>query len=245
MVSAYATYQQVQRGSRDELVLQHAALVKRHALHLKGRLPPSQDIDDLIQAGMIGLLEAASHYEGDRGASFETYAGIRIRGAMMDQLRRGGWAPRSVAKTSREIGQARSKVQQRLGREATAAEVARELAIDLQTYHAWLQDSEGLYLASLDQLIEEHPEAPLLADAAAGTPLHQMLGEGLERSLAEEIQRLPERERMVMSLYYERGLNMKEIGLVLEVTESRVCQLHAQAVGRLRKALGEWAGETA
>ncbi len=243
MVSAYATYQQVQRGSRDELVLQYAALVKRQALHLKGRLPPSQDVDDLIQAGMIGLLEAASHYEGDKGASFETYANIRIRGAMMDQLRRGGWAPRSVARTSREIGMARSKVQQRLGREATAAEVARELAVDLQTYHDWLQDGEGLYLASLDQIIEEHPEAPLLADEAAGTPLHELMGAGFEQSLAAEISRLPERERLVMSLYYERSLNMKEIGRVLDVTESRVCQLHAQAVNRLRKALSEWTEE--
>lgn len=244
MVSAQATYRQVQRGSRDELVLQHAALVKRQALHLKGRLSPSQDIDDLIQAGMIGLLEAASHFEGDKGASFETYATIRVRGAMMDQLRRGGWAPRSVAKTSREIGQARQKVEQRVGREATAAEVARELEVDLRTYHEWLQDTEGLYLASLDQLVEEHPETPVLADEGGGTPLRELLSEGFEQSLAGEIARLPEREQMVMSLYYEQGLNMKEIGLVLEVTESRVCQLHAQAVGRLRKALGEWAAET-
>lgn len=243
MVNAYATYQQVSRGNRDELVLQHAALVKRQALHLKGRLSPSQDVDDLIQAGMIGLLEAASHYEGDKGASFETYATIRIRGAMMDQLRRGGWAPRSVAKASRDIGQARHKVQQRLGREASAAEVARELAVDLQTYHDWLKDGEGLYLASLDQIIEEHPETPMLADVAGGTPLRELLGSGFEQALAGEINDLPERERLVMSLYYEQGLNMKEIGLVLDVTESRVCQLHGQAVGRLRKALAFWAEE--
>lgn len=243
MVNAHATYQQVQRGSRDELVLRHAALVKRQAMHLRGRLSPSQDIDDLIQAGMIGLLEAASHFEADKGASFETYAAIRIRGAMLDQLRRSGWAPRSVAKTSRDIGVARQKVEQRIGRAATAAEVARELAIDLQTYHDWLQDTEGLYLASLDQLVEEHPETPVLADGDGGTPLRALLNAGFEQSLAGEIGRLPEREQLVMSLYYEQGLNMKEIGLVLEVSESRVCQIHAQAVQRLRATLTDWATE--
>ena len=151
MLSAQATYQQYQRGSRDELVLQHAALVKRTALHLKGRLPPSQDLDDLIQAGMIGLLEAASHFSAEKGASFETYAAIRIRGAMMDQLRRGGWAPRSVAKSARDISTARQKVEQRMGRSATAAEVARELAVDLQTYHEWLSDGELVGVALADQ----------------------------------------------------------------------------------------------
>ncbi|PQA46745.1 RNA polymerase sigma factor FliA [Amnimonas aquatica] len=244
-MNASAAYRQVHRGSRDELVLRHAALVKRQALHLRGRLSPSQDLDDLIQAGMIGLLEAASNYEGDKGASFETYAAIRVRGAMMDQLRRGGWAPRSVARTAREIGEARNRVEQRLRREAAAAEVAAELAVDLETYHAWLRDAEGLYLASLDQIIDEHPETAVLGGEDSATPLRALMGAGFEQSLAEEIGRLPEREKLVMSLYYEQNLNMKEIGLVMDVTESRVCQLHAQAVGRLRKALGEWAGETA
>lgn len=243
MLNAHATYQQFQRGSRDELVLQHAALVKRTALHLKGRLPPSQDLDDLMQAGMIGLLEAASHFSPDKGASFETYAAIRIRGAMMDQLRRGGWAPRSVAKSVRDINTARQKVEQRVGRSATAAEVARELAIDLQTYHEWLSDGEALYLSSLDQLLEVHAEAGLMADNSSSSPLHELMHAGFEDSLAAEIDRLPERERMVMALYYEQSLNMKEIGLVMGVSESRVCQLHSQAVGRLRNTLSEWASE--
>lgn len=243
MLNAHATYQQFQRGSRDELVLQHAALVKRTALHLKGRLPPSQDLDDLMQAGMIGLLEAASHFTPDKGASFETYAAIRIRGAMMDQLRRGGWAPRSVAKSVRDINTARQKVEQRVGRSATAAEVARELAIDLQTYHEWLSDGEALYLSSLDQLLEVHAEAGLMADNPSSSPLHELMHAGFEDTLAAEIDRLPERERMVMALYYEQSLNMKEIGLVMGVSESRVCQLHSQAVGRLRNTLNEWASE--
>lgn len=243
MLSAQATYQQFQHGSRDDLVLQHAALVKRTALHLKGRLPPSQDLDDLIQAGMIGLLEAASHFSADKGASFETYAAIRIRGAMMDQLRRGGWAPRSVAKSVRDISSARQKVEQRVGRSATAAEVARELAIDLQTYHQWLNDGEALYISSLDQLLEVSAESGLMADQPHAGPLQELMHEGFESSLADEITRLPEREQMVMALYYEQSLNMKEIGLVMGVSESRVCQLHSQAVSRLRKTLNEWASE--
>ena len=243
MLSAQATYQRYQRGSRDELVLQHAALVKRTALHLKGRLPPSQDLDDLIQAGMIGLLEAASHFSAEKGASFETYAAIRIRGAMMDQLRRGGWAPRSVAKSARDISTARQKVEQRMGRAATAAEVARELAVDLQTYHDWLNDGEGLYLARLYQLIEAHPETALMASDDFAGPLRELMNAGFESSLAEEIDRLPEREKLVMALYYEQNLNMKEIGLVMGVSESRVCQLHAQAVSRLRTTLNDWAAE--
>lgn len=243
MLSAQATYQQVQRGNRDELVLQHAALVKRTALHLKGRLPPSQDLDDLIQAGMIGLLEAASHFSVDKGASFETYAAIRIRGAMMDQLRRGGWAPRSVAKSARDISMARQKVEQRMGRSATAAEVARELAVDLQTYHDWLNDGAGLYLASLDQLIENHPETALMATDDLAGPLRELINDGFESALAEEIARLPEREKLVMALYYEQSLNMKEIGLVMGVSESRICQLHAQAANRLRNTLNDWAAE--
>lgn len=231
------------KSDKNQLLEEHAPLVKKLAHQMKAKLPPSVEVDDLIQAGMIGLLEAASHFEADKGASFETWATIRIRGAMMDQLRRGGWAPRSVAKTSREIGEARQKVEQRIGRAATAAEVARELAIDLQTYHAWLQDGEGLYLASLDQLVEEHPELPVLADGASGSPLQELMSDGFEQSLAAEISALPERERLVMALYYEQGLNMKEIGRVLDVTESRVCQLHAQAVSRLRKSLGDWSAE--
>lgn len=241
MTQARHTYARIQHGSRDELVMRHAALVKRIALHLRARLPAHVELDDLIQAGMIGLLEAASHFQPDQGASFETFAGLRIRGAMLDQIRREGWVPRSVAKRWRELSQAMRQVEQRLGREAKPAEVAAALGIDINTYHDWLGEAAGMHVFSLDQLAEAGFEAGD-EPAAAGQPLHTLLAAGFETDLAEQIERLPERERLVLALYYQENLNMKEIGLVLSVSESRVCQLHAQAVARLRGRLADWAG---
>lgn len=241
MVNARNTYVRIQHGSRDELVLRHAPLVKRIALHLRGRLPSHVELDDLVQAGMIGLLEAASHFQPDQGASFETFAGLRIRGAMLDQIRREGWVPRSVARRWRELSQAMRQVEQRLGREAQPVEIAAELGIDINTYHAWLNEAAGMHVFSLDQLTEAGFEAGDEPEAQS-QPLHSLMAEGFESDLAAQIEGLPERERLVLALYYQENLNMKEIGQVLSVSESRVCQLHAQAVARLRSRLTDWAG---
>ncbi len=220
-------------GEADRLVLLHAELVKRIAYHLAGRLPPSVEVDDLIQAGMIGLLEAASHYAANRGASFETYAGIRIRGAMIDALRKLDWAPRSVHRKARAVAAAVQEIERRTGRDARDSEIAAALGVGLDEYHSIVQDAASCRLASLDDATAAGAEGP--AD-----PFGEAADEGFREALSHAIEGLPERERLVMSLYYSDELNLKEIGAVLNVTESRVCQLHGQALIRLRARLADW-----
>src|ERR1700742_3842269 len=146
--SAYGAHRRASES--DELIVQHAELVKRIAYHLAGRLPPSVEVDDLIQAGMLGLLEAASNYAANRGASFETYAGIRIRGAMIDSLRKLDWAPRSVHRRARAVAAAVREIEQRTGRDARDAEVAEQMGLSMEDYHRALQDSASCQLASLE-----------------------------------------------------------------------------------------------
>jgi len=240
-VNGHAAYLDVQNGSREELVSRHAPLVKRIAYHLVSRLPASVEVDDLIQAGMIGLLEAGSHYQADRGASFETYASIRIRGAMIDQMRQCGWAPRSVTRQLREMSEAVRRTEARLGREAGAAEVAGEMGVSLDEYHDLLRDTSSVRLFSLEQIGESEQEP---ADIGGGddryAPLENILEDDFQQALASQINSLPEREKLVMALYYDSGLNLKEIGEVMEVSESRICQIHSQAIVRLKSRLGEW-----
>lgn len=226
--------------SQDQLVQRHGGLVKRIAHHLLARMPSSVQVDDLIQAGLIGLLEAARSFDANKGASFETYAGIRIRGAMIDELRRGDWAPRSVHRNQRRVADAIRQVEARLGRDASDDEIARELQMPLAEYHQLLADSMGTRLFSIEDLGEEGEDA---LDQIAGedaSPLDQIQHESLQRQLASEIASLPERERLVLALYYDEELNLKEIGLVLGVTESRVSQIHSQAAMRLRSRLAGW-----
>ena len=236
---SHAAYLDVQVGNRDELVTRHAPLVKRIAYHLLSRLPASVDVDDLIQAGMIGLLEAASNYRAGQGAGFETYASIRIRGAMIDQMRQGAWAPRSVSRQLREMASAVNRVESRLGREAQAAEIAEEMGIDINEYYDLLSDTAAVRLVSLEQASDNGMEFAEEEDSA-DTPLRELEDDGLQRAVAAQIDALPEREKLVMALYYDKGLNLKEIGEVLEVSESRVCQIHSQAVLRLKGRLGDW-----
>lgn len=225
-------------GSGDVLVARHAELVKRIAYHLMGRLPPSVEVDDLIQAGMIGLLEAAAHYASDRGASFETYAGIRIRGAMIDALRKQDWAPRSVHRKARAAATAVREVENRTGREARDAEIAAAMGVGIDEYHRILQDSVACQLSSID----ESEDATGIA-ARDADPLHETEDGAMRLAVADAISSLPERERLVMSMYYDEELNLKEIGAVLGISESRVCQLHGQALVRLRARLRTWRSE--
>ena len=223
--------------NHDALVTRHAALVKRIAHHLLARLPSHVDLDDLIQSGMIGLLEAAQKYDASKGASFETYAGIRIRGAMLDEVRRGDWAPRSVHRNARRVAAAIRAVETRKIDEASDGEIAAELGIALAEYHAMLCDAASCRLFSFDQLSvdEETGERvePVYAEVAPGPAEHVQQGDFRAR-LAEAIEQLPERERLVLALYYDEELNLKEIGEVLGVTESRVSQIMSQATLRLR-----------
>jgi RNA polymerase sigma factor for flagellar operon FliA len=241
-VNAAGAYSAIRggRSESDALVTRHAELVKRIAYHLAGRLPPSVDVADLIQAGMLGLLEAASNYAANRGASFETYAGIRIRGAMIDALRKLDWAPRSVHRKARAVAAAMREVEKETGRDAKDGEIASKMGVDLEEYHSIVQDAASCRLASLDDATSSATAPDDNAD-----PFREVADEGFRSSLAQAIDALPERERLVMSLYYSDGLNLKEIGAVLKVTESRVCQLHGQALVRLKARLAEWREQAA
>jgi RNA polymerase sigma factor for flagellar operon FliA len=232
-VSAYSSV--AGGASATALVARHAELVKRIAYHLAGRLPPSVEVNDLIQAGMIGLLEAATHYSSDRGATFETYAGIRIRGAMIDALRKQDWAPRSVHRKAREVATAIRQIEGREGREAREAEIAAAMGVSIEEYHRIVHDSSACQLASMDEMTD----AAAVADRGAN-PLLDAENGALRSAVAEAIAGLPERERLVMSMYYDDELNLKEIGAVLGISESRVCQLHGQALVRLRSRLRSW-----
>lgn len=232
-------YNQSGAQKASQLVEQHAPLVKKIALHLMARLPASVQLEDLMQAGMIGLLEAAQRYSSTKGATFETYAGIRIRGAMVDEIRKGDWVPRSVHRNARRISQAIKAVEDRLGREAQDQEVAEELGMELAEYHSYLSDSNSGRLFSLDEL-NESGELPIEQTETQDNPLEGLSSDAFRRSLAEAIEDLPEREKLVLSLYYQEELNLKEIGAVLGVSESRVSQIHSQAALRLRGRLSDW-----
>lgn len=226
--------------SEAVLVEKHAPLVRRIALHLAARLPASVELDDLVQAGVIGLLEAARHYSGERGASFETYAGIRIRGAMLDELRQTDWAPRSVHRRLREAMTALRAVEQETGRPARDAEVAERMGISLSDYHEIVQDAARCQVMSLNSAYDDDDGEAMDCPDPCGGPVEQLQLDEFRKSLVVAISELPERERLVLSLYYDDELNLKEIGAVLNVSESRICQIHGQALLRLRARLGDW-----
>ena len=224
----------------DAMVLRHAELVKRIAYHLAGRLPASVEVSDLIQAGMLGLLEAASNYTADRGASFETYAGIRIRGAMLDALRKLDWAPRSVHRKARAAQQAIRELEAEFGREARDGEIAARMGVTLEEYHKISHDAASCRISSLDDSNGDEDSLLGRIEDETADPFADASEDGFREALAKAIKELPERERLVMSLYYDDELNLKEIGAVLKVTESRVCQLHGQALVRLKARLVDW-----
>lgn len=245
-MSPIKAYTQVQKNS-DALVNQieqHADLVKRIAYHLKGRLPDSVLVDDLIQSGMIGLIEAIHKFDANQGASFETYAGIRIRGAMLDEIRKGDWTPRSVHRKAREVAEAVRAIEAETGREAKDEEVVQRLGISMQEYHAQLRDATTTQVLSIDtpdqQDLSEDQISLNESSDEASEPLSALMQGEFQASLAEAIAGLPEREQLVMSLYYDEELNLKEIGEVLGVSESRVSQIHGQALVRIRARLSEW-----
>ena len=243
MNTAAAQYRAVQRSAATDCVTQHADLVRRIAHHLAARLPASVEIDDLIQAGMIGLIEAARNFQSDQGATFETYASIRIRGAMIDAIRAGDWVPRSVHRRYRDVVAATRGIEQREGRAATSQEIAGALGMSVDDYHHILQDAARGQLLSLDEYAEEHDGEPRLDQNDNVTPARRFEQGAFRSALGDAIENLPEREQLVLSLYYEQEMNLREIGAVLNVSESRVCQIHGQAMLRLRSRLTDWRSE--
>ncbi len=242
-MNASAQYLGVQRLADDELVRTYTPLVRRIAYHLMARLPASVDVHDLIQSGMIGLLEAAKNYTPAHAASFTTFAGIRIRGAMLDELRRSDWTPRSVHRKVREVTQAVREVERETGGDADDTEVMRRLGIDRDAYDRILADAARSRVLSLSGTDNTEAAVMDVADTARRGPAEDLEEQGLREAVAAAIAQLPERERLVMSLYYDEQMNLREIGAVLGVSESRVCQIHGQAVVRLRARQGGWHDE--
>jgi len=230
-------YTEAQINHAEMLIKNHAPLVKRIAHHLLARLPSSVQVDDLIQAGMIGLLEASRKYDPSRGASFETYAGIRIRGAMMDEVRKGDWVPRSVHRNARQISEAIKNIENRTGRDALDKDVAAELEMSLEVYYQHLLNSNGSRLFSLDEIEENGGDSCSFTSESSSEPHVQLQKTQFKHELSEAIAHLPERERLVLSLYYDQELNLKEIGEIISVSESRVSQILSQASLRLKSRL--------
>ena len=218
-----------------------APLVKRIAHHMMSRLPGSVEADDLIQVGMMGLMEALNRYEEMPGAQFETYAQQRIRGAMLDELRQLDWLPRGARRNMRQIEAAVNALQQRLGRSPTEKEIAGELRVTIEGYHQMLLDARGAQLVHYEDFTDSDDDDFLERNCAAtgADPLASLLDGDLRHALIGAIDGLPEREKTLMGLYYEQEMNFKEIGAILGVSESRICQIHSQAIARLRSVLKE------
>ncbi len=232
-------YNDNQALNADELVKKHAGMVHRIAYHLSARLPASVMVDDLIQAGMLGLLDASQLYDPSQGASFETYATIRIRGSMLDELRRNDWAPKSVHRKERDLMAAIRRIESETGRDARGQEIADALGISLDEYHQILQETSNCRVLNfVDMGVSED----LMGEGMQSTqpePSQTVQRDEFKRQLVEAISSLPERECFVVSMYYDDELNLKEIGKVLGVSESRVSQLLSQAHLRIRTKLSD------
>jgi len=232
------------RLNRNHLLGQHVPLVRRLAHQMLAKLPASVELDDLVQAGMMGLNDALSRFDACAGAQFETFATQRIKGAMLDELRSQDWMSRGDRKFQRDIESAVHRLEQRLHRAPSESEIAAELQMPLGDYQNMLGRVRGTQIVHLedigsadeggDDFLDRH-----VGDEAAN-PLSLLQDQRMRQALIDAIKNLPEREQLVMSLYYEQDMNLREIALVLKVTESRVCQLHSQCIARLRSRLRAW-----
>ena len=224
----------------DDLIEEHSSLVHRIAYHLAARLPASVVVDDLIQVGMIGLLDASQQYDASQGAAFTTYATIRIRGAMLDELRRNDWAPKSVHKKHRDLMKVVSSIETRTGREAKPKEVASKMGISLDEYFSLVQETNSCRILSFVDL-GTTDESFQSADNNVShiNPVEGLQKQQFREQLVAAINILPKREKLIVSLYYDEELNLREIGEVLDVSESRISQLLGQAHLRMRKFISE------
>jgi RNA polymerase sigma factor for flagellar operon FliA len=223
---------------RNALIKQYQPLVRRLAHHMMAKLPPSVEVDDLIQVGLIGLADALTRYEAAQGVQFETFATQRIRGAMLDELRENDWMSRGSRKSQKDIEMAMRRVEHRLGRIPKESEIAAELGIPLADYQSLLGKVRGTQLLYLEDMSRHGEDDDTYLDRhvadSEADPLNMLRDHKLREALVAAIKLLPEREQYIMSMYYEQDMNLKEIAAVLDVTESRICQLHSQSIARLR-----------
>jgi RNA polymerase sigma factor FliA len=228
---------------QQDYAKQYAPLVRRIAHQMIAKLPANVELDDMIQAGMIGLMDAVNRFEEAQGTQFEVYAASRIRGSMLDELRAGDWLPRSARKSQRDIENAIHRLEQRLQRAPQEGEIAQELKLSVHDYQELLGDARGAQLVYFDDLgggIDGDDYLERHVAQTGGEPLEVLRAKRFRTALVAAIEELPEREKLLMSMYYEQDMNLREIGAVMGVTESRVCQLHSQAVSRLRAKLKSW-----
>jgi RNA polymerase sigma factor for flagellar operon FliA len=233
--------------TKNDLLMQNSALVKKIAYQLKAKLPASVELDDLIQVGMMGLFDAVNRYEDNHGAQFVTYASQRIRGAMLDELRSNDWLPRSMRKNMRDVETAIQALEQKFGRSPTEGEIARHLELSIEDYQLMLGDCGGHQLVYYEDFGEDDGGESFLdryMEGPSQDPIQALLSTDFRDAVIHAIESLPEREKVLMGLYYEQELNLKEIGAIMNVSESRVSQLHSQSIARLRASLKEqaWTG---
>jgi RNA polymerase sigma factor FliA len=227
---------------RDQLIMDYAPLIRFVAQRIAARLPSNIDIDDLMSAGVIGLMDAIDKYDPSRDNKFKTYAEFRIRGAILDELRSQDWVPRSVRDKAKKIERTYSELEQRFGRSVSDNEVADAMAMPLNDYYEMVGKVKAVTLLSIDELTgqNQHDRKSLiecLENPSSRNPFNQLKSKGIRDMLMQNIEDLPEKQKLVLSLYYYEELNLKEIGRILDVTESRVSQLHTQAVDKLRLKL--------
>lgn len=223
---------------RNAMIRQYQPLVRKLAYHMMAKLPPSVEVDDLIQVGLIGLSEALSRYEAAQGVQFETFATQRIRGAMLDELRENDWMSRGSRKSQKDIEIAMRKLEHSLGRSPLESEIAVEMGLSLVDYQSLLSKVRGTQLVYLEDMSRNGEDDDTFLDRhvadVEADPLNRLRDQRLRAGLVAAIKSLPEREQYIMSMYYEQDMNLKEIAAVLDVTESRICQLHSQSIARLR-----------
>ena len=218
---------------QNDLIAEYIPLVRRQALALRVKLPSNIELEDLIQAGYIGLLDALGRFDESAGTPFQAFASLRIRGAMIDELRTRDWLPRSVRRNARSMDECIASLEQTLGRPPTEPEIAQRMGMEMDEYRQLLSDTNNGLLLPLEQLAEEGWEPESSSDGK-DSPFSEVFDDEQRRTLIEVIDNLPEREKMLMALYYQEELNLKEIGAIMGVSESRVCQLHSQAIARIR-----------
>jgi RNA polymerase sigma factor for flagellar operon FliA len=236
--------EEIPRQVKESIVLEHTPLIRYIVNRIAVRLPSHIDLEDLHNTGVIGLMDAIDKYDPEKNCKFKTYAEFRIKGAILDQLRSLDWVPRSVRQKGRKLERAYADMEQRLGRSANEEEVADSLGIQLDKFHELLNQVRGISLVNLEEIRSRDADGErtggytdIIEDVQAENPFANLKLVEMKQVVADTISSLPQKERLVVSLYYYEDLNMKEIGQILGITESRVCQIHTKSVLRLRAKL--------